>query len=119
MTPTSSGVIETAEDGRRISAFREKPSDPRGLPDAPDQVFASMGNYVFRADTLIEAVSLDAEDEDSKHDLGSGIIPMMVEQGEAEVYDFADNDVQRSPTVTVATGGTSAPSTPTTTPTWT
>ena len=87
------GVIETAADGRRISAFREKPSDPVGLPDAPDQVFASMGNYVFRTDTLIEAVSLDAKDEDSKHDLGGNIIPMMVERGEAEVYDFADNDV--------------------------
>src|SRR4029453_2660347 len=90
------GVIETAPDGRRISAFREKPSDPQGLPDAPDQVFASMGNYVFRADTLIEAVSLDANDEDSEHDLGGNIIPMLVEQGDAEVYDFADNDVPGS-----------------------
>ncbi|HEV8652027.1 MAG TPA: glucose-1-phosphate adenylyltransferase [Actinomycetes bacterium] len=87
------GVIETAEDGRKIRAFREKPSDPVGLPDAPDQVFASMGNYVFRADTLIEAVSVDARDEDSNHDLGGNIIPMLVEQGEAEVYDFADNEV--------------------------
>ncbi|MFL5878695.1 MAG: glucose-1-phosphate adenylyltransferase [Actinomycetota bacterium] len=87
------GVIETSDDGRAISAFREKPSDPQGLPDAPDQVFASMGNYVFRTDTLIEAVSLDAKDEDSKHDLGGNIIPMLVERGEAEVYDFADNDV--------------------------
>jgi glucose-1-phosphate adenylyltransferase len=52
-----------------------------------------MGNYVFRADTLIEAVSLDAKDEDSKHDLGGNIIPMMVERGGAEVYDFADNEV--------------------------
>ena len=58
------GVIETAADGRAIGAFREKPSDPVGLPDAPDQVYASMGNYVFRTDTLIEAVSLDAKDED-------------------------------------------------------
>jgi glucose-1-phosphate adenylyltransferase len=87
------GVIEVADDGRAISAFREKPTDPHGLPDAPDQVFASMGNYVFRADTLIEAVSLDAKDEDSEHDLGGNIIPMLVEQQEAEVYDFADNDV--------------------------
>jgi glucose-1-phosphate adenylyltransferase len=87
------GVIETAVDGRRIHAFREKPSDPVGLPDAPDQVFASMGNYVFRADALIEAVSVDAEDEDSNHDLGGDIIPMLVERGEAEVYDFADNEV--------------------------
>jgi glucose-1-phosphate adenylyltransferase len=87
------GVIEVADDGRAISAFREKPTDAKGLPDAPDQVFASMGNYVFRADTLIEAVSLDAKDEDSGHDLGGNIIPMLVERGEAEVYDFADNDV--------------------------
>src|SRR5215211_267821 len=67
--------------------------DSGALPDAPDQVFASMGNYVFRTETLIEAVSLDAKDEDSKHDLGGNIIPMLVERGEAEVYDFADNDV--------------------------
>jgi glucose-1-phosphate adenylyltransferase len=87
------GVIETAPDGRAIAAFREKPSDPKGLPDAPDQVFASMGNYVFRADTLIKAVSLDAKDEGSKHDLGGNIIPMLVERNQAEVYDFADNDV--------------------------
>src|SRR5918996_5583975 len=87
------GVIETASDGRAIAAFREKPSDPVGLPDAPDQVFASMGNYVFRAETLIEAVSLDAKDEDSNHDLGGNIIPMLVERGEAEVYDFAENQV--------------------------
>jgi glucose-1-phosphate adenylyltransferase len=67
-----------------------------GLPDAPDQVFASMGNYVFRADTLIEAVTLDAKDEDSNHDLGGNIIPMMVERGGAEVYDYAANDVPGS-----------------------
>src|SRR5215471_17666052 len=41
------GVIEPADDGQRIRAFREKPADPVGLPDAPDEVLASMGNYVF------------------------------------------------------------------------
>src|SRR4051795_213779 len=49
------GVISTASDGRSITDFLEKPSDPPGLPDAPDQVFASMGNYVFTTDVLIEA----------------------------------------------------------------
>ena len=87
------GIIETAEDGRRIRAFREKPKDPTGLPDAPDQVFASMGNYVFTTATLVEAVTLDAADQQSKHDLGGNIIPMLVERGTAEVYDFADNQV--------------------------
>jgi glucose-1-phosphate adenylyltransferase len=87
------GVIETAAAGHRIAAFREKPKDPVGLPDAPDQVFASMGNYIFRTDVLIDAVTADAADGSSKHDLGGNIIPMLVERGEAEVYDFAANEV--------------------------
>ena len=87
------GVIETAADGRHIAAFREKPTDPVGLPDAPGEVFASMGNYVFTTRTLVDAVTKDAADESSKHDLGGSIIPMLVEAGEADVYDFADNEV--------------------------
>ena len=87
------GVIETADGGRRISAFREKPRDAVGLPDAPDQVFASMGNYVFTAEVLMEAVAADAGDPASNHDVGGDIIPLLVSRGEAEVYDFAANDV--------------------------
>jgi glucose-1-phosphate adenylyltransferase len=87
------GVIETASDGRTISAFREKPKDAKPLPDAPDQVYASMGNYVFSTEALVDAVTRDAGDEDSKHDIGGNLIPMLVARGEAEVYDFADNDV--------------------------
>jgi glucose-1-phosphate adenylyltransferase len=87
------GVIETAEDGRGVRSFREKPKDAVGLPDAPDQVFASMGNYVFRTDTLVEAVSTDAHDPNSRKDLGGNVIPMLVARGEAEVYDFAANEV--------------------------
>jgi glucose-1-phosphate adenylyltransferase len=87
------GVIETAADGRSISAFREKPSDAKPLPDAPDQVFASMGNYVFKADALMEALTADAADEGSKHDIGGDIIPMLVDRAEADVYDFAANEV--------------------------
>jgi glucose-1-phosphate adenylyltransferase len=87
------GVIQTAADGRRIEAFLEKPSDPPGLPDDPDTVYASMGNYVFTTEALLEAVRLDAGDEGSVHDMGGNIIPMMVAKGAAEVYDFSDNDV--------------------------
>ena len=87
------GVVEVAGDGRTIAAFREKPKDAAGLPDAPDQVFASMGNYVFRADALIDAVTEDAADESSAHDMGGNIVPMLVERGEAQVYDFSRNEV--------------------------
>jgi glucose-1-phosphate adenylyltransferase len=87
------GVIETAPDGRRIAAFREKPKDPVGLPDAPDQVFASMGNYLFTTEALVDAVTADAADEASNHDIGGNIIPNLVAAGEAAVYDFAANEV--------------------------
>jgi glucose-1-phosphate adenylyltransferase len=87
------GVIQTAPDGRRIEAFLEKPEDPPGLPDDPDTVYASMGNYVFTTEALLEAVRMDAGDEGSVHDMGGNIIPMLVEQGGAQVYDFDDNDV--------------------------
>ncbi|MBQ0892903.1 glucose-1-phosphate adenylyltransferase [Micromonospora sp. U56] len=90
------GVIEVGEDGRRIRAFREKPTDAVGLPDAPDQIYASMGNYVFSTGALCEAVERDAEDKTSKHDMGGSIIPMLVERGEANVYDFKDNEVPGS-----------------------
>jgi glucose-1-phosphate adenylyltransferase len=87
------GVVETAADGRTISAFREKPTDAVGLSDAPDQVFASMGNYVFSAQALIDAVTTDAEDATSKHDMGGSIVPALVARGEAQVYDFSLNEV--------------------------
>jgi len=87
------GVIEPAADGHRIASFREKPTDAVGLPGSPDEVFASMGIYVFSAETLIEAVTADAADEGSRHDLGGNIIPMLVERGQAHVYDFSTNDV--------------------------
>jgi glucose-1-phosphate adenylyltransferase len=91
------GVIDVdPSDPRRIRAFREKPTDVDGLPDAPDEIFASMGNYVFTTRALCEAVTRDADEGDSKHDMGGNIIPMLVERGEANVYDFRDNDVPGS-----------------------
>jgi glucose-1-phosphate adenylyltransferase len=87
------GVIEAGADGHTITAFREKPKDAVGLPDAPDQVYASMGNYLFTTDALMEAVTSDAEASDSSHDMGGNIVPMLVGSGAAQVYDFSKNVV--------------------------
>ncbi len=88
------GIIEVdPTDTRKIGAFREKPSDPVGLPDAPHEVLASMGNYVFTASKLVEAVTEDHDLEGSKHDMGGDIVPRFVRESDAFVYDFKDNDV--------------------------
>ncbi len=86
------GVIDADENGR-IRGFLEKPADPPGLPDSPDESYASMGNYVFTSEALIQSLRTDAGDEGSVHDMGGSIIPMLTENGAARVYDFADNDV--------------------------
>src|SRR5437868_11622083 len=91
-TAQSFGVIRT-DDGRRIDAFLEKPADPPGLPDDPESSYASMGNYVFTTDALLDAVRKDSYDEGSVHDMGGNVMPMMVANGDAYVYDFAANVV--------------------------
>ncbi len=90
------GVIQTETDGQRIKAFLEKPSRPPGLPDDPDSVFASMGNYIFTTKVLLEALESDAGQEGSVHDMGGNIVPRLTDQGAAQVYDFADNVVPGS-----------------------
>ena len=92
-TASQFGVIEVAEDGKRIKAFREKPTEAVGLPDAPDEIYASMGNYVFTTQALCETITEDSKDPTSKHDMGGNIIPTLVARGEANVYDFRDNKV--------------------------
>ena len=87
------GIIEAAPNGVDIVSFLEKPADPPGTPDDPTVAYASMGNYVFSTDVLIEALKADAADEDSVHDMGGNIIPMLTKQGLAKVYDFAENEV--------------------------
>ena len=91
------GVIDVQpDDRRRIREFLEKPTQVDGLPDSPGEILASMGNYVFDADALVEAVRRDATEVGSKHDMGGDIVPAFVRRNEAGVYDFKDNDVPGS-----------------------
>ncbi len=86
------GIIDAASD-KKIKSFLEKPADPPGLPDSPDESFASMGNYIFSTKQLVEALRADGEDASSRHDMGGNIIPWFTDQGEAQVYDFKENRV--------------------------
>jgi len=87
------GVIKTGPDGRSMEAFLEKPADPPALPGNPDLAYASMGNYVFTTDVLVEALRADAVEDASAHDMGGDIVPSLVKAGQAQAYNFLDNEV--------------------------
>ncbi len=90
---TDFGLAQTAADGHGIEEFLEKPADPPGRPGRPAEVFASMGIYVFDPDVLIEALKKDAADDGSRHSIGGDIIPRLVRERAAHVYDFRQNEV--------------------------
>lgn len=91
------GVIDVdSSDPSRIHQFLEKPTDAKGLPDAPNEILASMGNYVFSTDALIDAVERDADLPTSNHDMGGDIIPAQVANGTAGFYDMSRNEVPGS-----------------------
>ena len=90
---TEFGIVGVGRDGRTIEEFLEKPANPPTLPDRPDQSYASMGNYVFDTDVLVDALRKDAADDSSRHDMGGNIIPMLVRDGCAQAYDFLTNKV--------------------------
>ncbi len=89
----SFGVVQPAPDGHLVEAFLEKPASPPALPGSPDEAFASMGNYVFDREVLVEALRADAADDGSQHSIGGDIMPMLVREGAAHVYDFLQNEV--------------------------
>ena len=87
------GIIETSPNSTRIAQFLEKPSEVDGLADDPTMAFASMGNYVFNTETLVDILREDAGDDSSNNDIGGDIIPKLVDAGTAHVYDFTQNRV--------------------------
>ena len=89
---SSFGVIDADLDNK-IKSFLKKPADPPGLADDPQSSYASMGNYIFTKTALIDALEADADDPESRHDMGGDIIPGFVDKGAAQVYDFTQNSV--------------------------
>ena len=89
MDAKSLGVLHVDSDSRVIN-FLEKPADPPGMPGQPDFALASMGVYVFRAETLVQEVIADAKRPDSQHDFGRNIIPQMVGRKKVYAYNFSD-----------------------------
>jgi glucose-1-phosphate adenylyltransferase len=55
-----------------------------------------MGNYIFTTDVLLKALHDDADNPNSRHDMGGDLVPMLASTGQAHLYDFANNDVPGS-----------------------
>lgn len=85
------GICKVDEEGRLVD-FLEKPKEPPPMPGRPDMALASMGNYVFRTESLVREIVRDAG-EDGAHDFGKSIIAEMFRTSKVMVYDFATNVV--------------------------
>lgn len=82
------GVIE-ADEGGLIKAFHEKSINPPAMPGDDSRCLASMGNYVFNTQTLIDIVT--PNEESPLIDMGGDVIPALTAEGKAHVYDFSTN----------------------------
>lgn len=90
---TRFGVLQVDEDWR-ITEFQEKPADPKPIPGRPTHCLASMGNYVFSVEKLVDMLRRDAHRRDSEHDFGKNVLPMALEDGDKLLaYDFARNPI--------------------------
>ena len=86
------GIIEVDDDWK-LTGFIEKPqSKPKSMPNNPNMCLASMGNYIYTKDILVNALEEDAKIKDSNHDFGKNVIPMLLKQGKrVYIYNFNDN----------------------------
>ncbi len=87
------GIIEVDGEGRMVG-FVEKPKEsPKTMPGDPTRCLASMGNYLFNTEALVQEIVRDAGDPQSAHDFGKSIVTGMYSRRPVFVYDFAQNSV--------------------------
>lgn len=86
------GIIEVDDDWKLIN-FVEKPLyTPKSIPGNPDMCLASMGNYIFNKDILLDALNRDEEIQESSHDFGKNVIPMLLKDNKKiYIYNFNNN----------------------------
>lgn len=85
------GVI-SVDDEDRILAFDEKPEHPTPLPQDPDRVYASMGNYVFSSRVLMR--ELHQAHHRGGTDFGGHVLPGLLASRRVFAYNFTANRVR-------------------------
>ncbi|SFD55039.1 glucose-1-phosphate adenylyltransferase [Paracidovorax konjaci] len=84
------GIVET-DDNHRITDFVEKPQTTQPMPGSSTHALASMGNYLFNADVLLDA--LRQAHETGHSDFGKHILPAMLRSHRLMAYDFDTNTI--------------------------
>ena len=85
---SSFDVISTGDRGE-IWDFQEKPEWPNTIPSHPECAYASMGNYLFNTEVLVE--SLEQALRNGETDFGGHILPRLIRSHHVHAYDFAEN----------------------------
>jgi glucose-1-phosphate adenylyltransferase len=86
----SFGII-AIDANSRIMEFQEKPAQAKAIPGDPERALASMGNYVFRREVLIEA--LEEAKRRGEKDFGKQVFPRLIAERNVYAYDFSGNRV--------------------------
>ena len=84
--------VMTVDDNHRVVQFDEKPENPTPIPGKQDHALASMGNYIFNTEILLDLLERDREDPDSEHDFGKNVIPAMIENYIVSAYPFKNTE---------------------------
>jgi glucose-1-phosphate adenylyltransferase len=86
------GVVEI-DDNFRVTGFVEKPKHGvKTIPGRPKMILASMGNYIFKANVMIDVLQRHAL-RNSGVDFGKEIIPEMYPKMNVHAYDFGTNRI--------------------------
>ncbi len=86
----SFGILET-DDALRVRSFHEKPEMAKPMPGRSTHALASMGNYVFSADVLLE--ELRQARLNGEIDFGNQVLPRLLGNRRMLAYDFTSNHV--------------------------
>lgn len=87
---SSFGIIAAGYQGE-IWDFEEMPEAPVAIPACPDRAYASMGNYLFNTDVLVEA--LEQALRYGETDFGVHILPRLIHSHHVHAYDLSNNRI--------------------------
>lgn len=84
------GIVEV-DAQHRVANFVEKPQSTLPMPGSSTHALASMGNYLFNADVLLDA--LKKAHAAGHSDFGRDILPTMLKSHRLMAYDFTRNEI--------------------------